>query len=174
MELTAGKEVCDHPAYLSEANHTTVERDLQPASVGDMFKRPYPKPHWADSRIQCVEMKVQVSSQVKTIQALPQLEFQDSKPDPSGSQPPLASTSVFGPSEPRNNPPRLSRPTYAGLIAPTAARTSEVAQGVYPSPRGMSSQGSFYVKQEPSENLVHSEVNVPGSSEFVLAPDYTD
>ena len=173
MELTAGKEVCGCPAFLSEANHTTVERDLQPASVGDMFKRPYPKPRWADSRIQCAQMNVQVSAQVKSIQALPQLEHQDTKPDPAIPQPPLVSASVFGPSEPRNNLQRLSHPAHTGLIAPTAARTSEVAQEVYPSSRGMSSQRS-YVKQEPSESLVHSEVNVPGSSELVLAPGYTD
>ena len=174
MELTAGKEVCDRPASLPEANHTTVESDLQPASVGDMFKRPYPKPQWADSRMQCVQMNVQVSAQVKPIQALPQLDFQDTKPDPSVPQPLMVSTSVFGPSGSRNDPQRLSRPAYTSLIAPTAARTSEVAQGVYPSPRGMPSQGSFYVKQEPSENLVHSEVNIPGSSKLALAPDYAD
>ena len=171
MGLTVGKEVCNHPAYLSGANHTTVESDLQPASVGDMFKKPYPKPHWADSRKQCIEMNVQVSTQVKTIQALPQLALQDIKPDPSVSQPPLISTSVFGPSESGNNPQRPSRPAYTGLLPPTAVRTSEVAQGVYPSPQGMSSQGSSYVKQEPLENLVHSEVNASGSSELVLAPN---
>ena len=174
MELTVGKEVCNHPAYLSGTNHTTVESDLQPASVGDMFVKPYPMPHWADSRKQCVEMNVQVSAQVKTIQALPQLALQDTKPDPSVSQPPQISTSIFGPPESGNNPQRLSQLACTSITPPTAFRTSEVVQGVYPSPQGMSSQGTLYVKQEPLENLVHAEVNVPGSSELVLAPNCTD
>ena len=139
-----------------------------------MFKKPYPKPHWADSRKQCVEMNVQVSAQVKTIQALPQLAPQDTKPDLSVSQLPLISTSVFGPSESGNNPQRPSRLAYTGLMPPTAVQTSEVAQGVYTSPRRMPSQGPSYVKQEPLENLVHSEINVPGSSELVLAPNWTN
>lgn len=162
--------MCNHPAYLSGTNRTTVESELQPASVGDMFKKPYPKPHWADSRKQCVEMNVQVSAQVKTIQAVPQVALQDAKPDPSVSQPPLISTSVFGPSESENNPQRPPHTAYDGLMPPTAFRTSEVAQGVYSSPRGVSSQGSSYVKQEPLENLIYSEVTVPGSSELVLGP----
>ena len=174
MELTAGKEVCNHPAYLSGANRATVERDLQPASVGDMFKKPYPKPHWADSRVQCVEMNVQLSGQVKTIRALPQLELQDIKPNLSVSQPPLVSTSVFQASETGSDPQRPSRLAHPGLMALTAAQTSEVAQGDYPSSRGVSSQRSFCVKQEPLGNLVHSEVIVPESSEFVLAPNETD
>jgi hypothetical protein len=171
VELTAGKEVCNHLAYLLGANRVAVERDLQPASVGDMFEKPYPRPHWADSREQCAEMNVQLSSQVKTIQALPQPELQDIKPDPSVSLPPLVSASVFGTLETRNNPQGPSRPAYTDLMPPIAPRASKVAQGDYPSSRGVSSQGSFYVKQEPSENLVHSEVlvPVPGSSEFVLA-----
>jgi len=165
VELTAGKEVCNHSAYLSGTNSVTVETDLRPAGAGEMFVTPYPRPHWADSRKQCAEMNVQVSTKVKTIPAPPQPEQQDIKPDPSVSQPHLVFPSVFGPSGSGNNPQRPSRPAYTGLMPSTAAQTSQVAQGVYPSPRGMSSQE----EQEPSENLVHSEVNVPRLSELVLA-----
>jgi len=172
--LTAGKEVGNHPAYLSGANHATVERDLRPASVGNMFEKPYPRPRWADSREKCAGMNVQLSSQVKPIQALPQPKPLGIKPDPSVSQPPLVSASVFGTLETGNNPQRPSHPTYTGSMPQIAAQTSEMAQRDYSSSRGVSSQGPFYVKQELSENLVHPAVVVPGSSELVLGPNQTD
>lgn len=143
------------------ANRATVESDLQPAGVGDMFKKPYPRPNWADSRKQCAGMNVQVSAQVKTMQALPQPELQAVKPDPSTSQPPLVVASPFGDLQSRNNAHGPSHIASTSLMPPTSGQTSQAGQGGYPSPGGASSQGSSYVKREPSENLVP----VPRSSE---------
>jgi hypothetical protein len=163
VELTAGKEVCNHSAYLSEANRATVESGFQLAEVGDMFKKPYPRPRWADNRKQCAGMNSQVSAQVKAMRALPQPELQDIKPEPSVSQP-LVANSVFGPSGSGGSTHRPPRPASTGSMPPTSAQTGQAAQRM---PRGASPHES-YVKQEPLENLVYSSINLHESSEPVL------
>lgn len=171
MGLIAGKEVCDHSIYLSRPNHATVESDLQPAGVGDMFKKPYPRPYWADSKKQCAGMNIQVSARIKPMQTLPQPESEDTKPDPSISRPPLVAASVLGPSEFESVPHRPPHPAYTGRTPPIPSQTSQVAEGGYPSPRGAFTQEYSHVKQEPSENLVHPSIG-SGSSEHALAPNY--
>lgn len=170
MGLTAGKEVYDHSAHLSRANHATVESDLQPAGVGDMFKKPYPRPHWADSKKQCAGMIPQVLSRVIAMQAIPPPELQDTKPDPSVPRPSLVAASVFGPSEPGITPPRPSQPAYTGPMLPISAQTSQAAQEGYLSPQRASFHGSPHIKQENSENSVHPSIPASRSSEHVLTP----
>lgn len=136
-----------------------------------MFKKPYPRPYWADSKKQCAGMNSQVSAQVKTMQARPQPELQDTRLDPSRevSRPPPVAASVLEPSESESTPYRPSDAAYTGLMPPVSAQTSQMAQGGYPSPRGASSQGSPRAKQEPLENLVHHSIAISRSSE---APNY--
>jgi hypothetical protein len=184
--------VCNYSIHLSGANRTIVEGDLQPVRVGDMFRKPYPRPYWADSRKQCAGMNAQVSARVKAMQALSQPEPQD------------VAASAFGPSGTEENSCRLPGPAFTGSTPPTSTQTSQmkaeisenqrvfrvpfgsppptltltdqsgpvsqapVAPEVYLSPHAASSQGSSYVKQELLGNLVHSSINVHRSSKPVL------